>query len=382
MSKAAELAALIGSQTALSNKNILINGAMQVAQRGTSLAMAHDGVTGGFAADRFINALGGTHEQLDATLAQVADHPLSANGKSLKWTTGTAESSYDSDEYVYIAQKVEAQNLQHLNFGNSNAKPVTLSFYVKSSVTGTFACNLYKADSTARIINKTYTISSANTWEKKSITFPADTDSGAGIANDNGLGFYVTWHLSAGSGAKGGGSNGAWKNYGGLTDWADGQATNAVVTTASATWQITDCQLEVGEQATPFEHRSFADELYRCKRYYQKSFNYATAPENSTSATNVSYNGGILGYSGTNNNGALTGFWQFSPEMRATPTVTKYGNSSSQWGYMSAPNSSTSWSASSGYLSNTKASGVNFGQNISGDTHIFGFGHMTVDAEL
>ena len=267
MSKAAELAALIGSQSPQSHRNILINGAMQVAQRGTSKAFAHDGTTGDLLIDRFKLALGGTHEQLDGTYAQVDDHPLSANGKSLKWTTGTAESSYDSDEYVYFSQQVEAQNLQHLNYGNSNAKSVTLSFYVKSSVTGTFACNLYKEDGTIRIINKTYAISSANTWEKKSITFPADTG-GGGIANDNGTGLYVVWHLAAGSGAVGGGSNGAWKNYGGLTDWADGQATNAVATTASATWLITDCQLEVGEQATPFEHRSFADELHRCQRYY------------------------------------------------------------------------------------------------------------------
>ncbi len=250
-------------------RNLLINPAMAISQRTTSLAVAHDGVTGGFALDRWINALGGTHEQLDATYAQVADHPLSANGKSLKWTTGTAESSYDSDEYVYFAQKIEAQNLQHLNYGNSNAKPVTLSFYVKSSVTGTFACNLYKADSTARIINKTYVISSANQWEKKIISFPADTDSGAVIANDNGLGMYVTWHLAAGSGVIGGGSNGAWKNYGGLTDWADGQATNAVATTAGATWQMTDCQLEVGS-ATPLEERSPADEMILCQRYYQE----------------------------------------------------------------------------------------------------------------
>ena len=269
MSKAAELAALIGSQSPQSHRNILINGAMQVAQRGTSLAVAHDGVTGGYLIDRWNNALGGTHEQLDATYAQVADHPLSANGKSLKWTTGTAESSYDADEYLYFAQLVEAQHLQHLNYGNSNAQSVTLSFYVKSSVTGTFACNLYKEDSTARIINKTYAISSANTWEKKIITFPADTG-GGGIVNDNGIGLYVVWHLAAGSGIVGGGSNGAWKNYGGLTDWADGQATNAVATTASATWQMTDCQLELGEQATPFEHRSFGDDYAACQRYYFK----------------------------------------------------------------------------------------------------------------
>ncbi len=270
MSKAAELAALIGSQSALSDRNILINGAMQVAQRGTSIAMAHDGNTGNYLIDRFSMALGGTHEQLDGTYAQVDDHPFSANGKSLKWTTGTAESSYDADEYVYFAQVVEAQNLQHINNGNSNALPLTLSFYVKSSVTGTFAVGLFKEDTTNRIFNQTYAISSANTWEKKTITFAGDT-AGGGIVNDNGRGFYVNWHIAAGSNAVGGGSTSGWKQYGGLSDWADGQATNAVATTAGATWQVTDCQLEIGEQATPFEHRSFGDELLRCQRYYQVS---------------------------------------------------------------------------------------------------------------
>ena len=267
MSKAAELAALIGSQTARGDKNLLINSDMQVAQHGTSKAMAHDGSTSVYVVDRFTMAFGGTHEQLDGTYAQVADHPLSANGKSLKWTTGTAESSYDADEYLYAAQIIEAQNLQRINNGNSNAVPITLSFYVKSSVTGTFAVGIYKEDSTARIFNKTYAISSANTWEKKTITFAGDT-SGGGIVNDNGRGFYINWHLAAGSNAVGGGSNGAWKNYGGLSDWADGQATNAIATTSSATWQLAQCQLEIGEVATPFEHRSFGDELFSCQRYF------------------------------------------------------------------------------------------------------------------
>jgi len=273
MTKAAELAkmgeVLTNSQIG-GRRNIIINGAMQVAQRGTSTTLAHDGTTDGYSPDRFRFTMGGTHEQLDGTVAQVADHPTSANGKSLKWTTGTAESSYDADEYVYIVQKIEAQNLQHLRYATSNAETVTLSFYVKSSITGTFAVGFYKPDTSTRIFNKTYTIDSANTWEKKTLTFVGDTDSGAGIVNDNGTGLYVSWHLSAGTNIKGGGSVGAWKNYSGLTDWADGQATNAIMTTASATFQITECQLEVGSQATPFEHRSFGEELALCQRYYTR----------------------------------------------------------------------------------------------------------------
>jgi hypothetical protein len=299
----------------LGRRNVLINGDMQVAQRGTSTTLAHDGTTDGYSPDRFRFTMGGTHEQLDGTVAQVADHPTSTNGKSLKWTTGTAESSYDADEYVYIVQKIEAQNLQHLEYGNSNAKAITISFYVKSSITGTYAFGLYKEDSTTRIFNKTYTIDSANTWEKKTLTFFGDTDSGAGIVNDNGTGLYVSWHLSAGTNIKGGGSVGAWKNYSGLTDWADGQATNAIMTTASATFQITECQLEVNSQATPFEHRSFGEELALCQRYLQKYTGVTAIKTFPHTSTLHSWN----------DNNASNGMVSTTTTMRAAPTITESG---------------------------------------------------------
>ena len=311
MSKAAELAALIGSGQAQGDKNLLINSDMQVAQRGTSLAMAHDGTTNGYLIDRWRFTFGGSHSQLDGTYAQVADHPLTPNGKSLKWTTGTAESSYASSYYLYFVQLIEAQNLQGLQFGSSNAKTVTLSFYIKSSITGTYAVNLYKAAATTRIINKTYTISSANTWEKKTITFPADTASGADIPNSNGQGFFVSWHLAAGSGVKGNGSLNTWKNYTGLTDWADGQATNGVATTAGATWQMAQCQLEIGDVATAFEHEDIGTTLAKCQRYYQRI------------DANSTYDGLIDGmfYVTTQ----FYGLHNFPVQMRSNPTMTGSG---------------------------------------------------------
>ena len=269
MTKAAELAkmgeVLTNSQIG-GRRNILINSAMQVAQRGTSLAMAHDGTNSDFLIDRWRTAFNAIDE-LDGTYAQVADHPLGGTGTSLKWTTGTAESAIASDEYGYIGQIIEAQNLQHLRYATSNAETITLSFYVKSSITGTFAVGFYKSDSTGRIFNKTYTINSANTWEKKTLTVVGDTDSGAGIVNDSGQGIWVSWHLGAGSDYSSGDSTSGWTDYAN-NKWASGQATNAVMTTAGATFQITECQLEVGEQATPFEHRSFGEELALCQRYY------------------------------------------------------------------------------------------------------------------
>jgi hypothetical protein len=293
--------------------NFLINPDMQVAQRGTSIAMAHDGTTSSYLIDRFQFSMGGVHEQLDGTYAQVDEHPLN-NGKSLKWTTGTAESSYDADEYFYLTQKIEAKNLQQLQWGLSNAKSITLSFYVKSSITGTFAVGLYKEDNTARIINKTYVISSANTWEKKAITFPADT-AGGGVANDTGIGVYLSWHLAAGSNATGGGSNGDWKTYSGLSDWADGQGTNAVATTASATWQMAQCQLETGDSASDFEHEDFGTTLAKCQRYFIRSSIDGERFQISTQ------------YNSTNHWAAF----YFPVSMRAAPALSK-------WYFSTSPN--------------------------------------------
>ena len=308
MTKAAELAkmgeVLTNSQIG-GRRNILINSAMQVAQRGTSLAMAHDGTNSSFLIDRWRIALNGT-DQLDGTYAQVADHPLGGTGTSLKWTTGTAESAIASDEYGYIGQIIEAQNLQHLRYATSNAETVTLSFYVKSSITGTFAVGFYKPDTSTRIFNKTYTIDSANTWEKKTLTFVGDTDSSAGIANDNGQGIWVSWHLAAGSDYDSGDATSGWTDYA-TNKWASGQATDAVVTTAGATFQITECQLEVGSQATPFEHRSFGEELALCQRYYSR--NDARAVDGyTTSSVNIISN------------------MSYPVTMRATPTVLQVGS--------------------------------------------------------
>jgi hypothetical protein len=264
MSKAAELAALIGSQTALSNRNLIINGAMQVAQRGTSFSYAHDGTAASYNLDRFNFAMRGSGyaDEYDCTVAQVSDSP-DGFSNSLKITTGTAESTISADEYYLLYQPIEAQNLQSLGYGTSSAKRITLSFYVKSSLTGTFGTTLYQGDDN-RVINTTYTIDSANTWERKTITFPGDTT--GVINNDNGGGMWVYWTFGAGSDFDGASAT-TWTTYT-TTNLVNSSGSDALITTAGATWQVTGVQLEVGEQATPFEHRSFGDELARCQRYF------------------------------------------------------------------------------------------------------------------
>jgi len=206
-------------------------------------------------------------DELDGTFSQATDAPAGTGlTTSLKWTTGTAESAIASDEFVDIHQKIEAQNLQSLDFGSSDAKPVALSFYVKSSQTGTFAFNLYQEDDN-RNIGGTYTISSANTWEYKSFSFAGDT---VGIIdNNNGAGIWVVFALAAGSDYKGTDNTTGWATTPN-TRFHHGHAQDGVITTASATWQITGVQLEIGEKATEFEHEPFETTLSKCHRYFHR----------------------------------------------------------------------------------------------------------------
>ena len=260
MSKAAELAALIGSQSALLNRNLFINGAMQVAQRGADI----DGVAnGGLCTDRFKFRIANT-DNLVINLDQSTDTPAGFNN-SLKVSVGTPESAIAADEFFSFGQTVEAQNCQRMGYGSSSAKKLTLSFYVKSSVTGTYAISLFQSDASSspdrRYHSKTYTINSANTWEYKTVTINPNTNDA--IANDNGVGLRVDWTLSAGTNYTSG-SNDTW---GDATNWMVGHNASWI-TTSGATFFLTGAQLEIGEQATPFEHRSFGDELARCQRYY------------------------------------------------------------------------------------------------------------------
>jgi hypothetical protein len=375
MSRARDFADLAGSADAggISGSNILHNGAMQVAQRSTSVSSFSSEGYASLDRWKLIGANFGTW-----TVSQSTDVPSGQGfGYSMKLDCTSADTSIGAGDSLRLRQGIEGQNVQSLAKGTSGAKSVTFSFWVKSNKTGTYGFEFRDQDNT-RHNCRTYTIDSANTWEKKTLTFPGDT-SGA-LDNDNAMSLQPQWFLIAGSNLTSGTAQTTWGSA-----VAANRAVGHNVNIADSTdneWYITGVQMELGEQATPFEHRSFADELYRCKRYFQKSFNYADAPANG-GATGISYNGGILGYCGSNNNGALSGFHRFDPEMRATPSITTYGNSSGHWGRVIPTNTgTTSFSAGSGYMSNTKASGINFGQNVSGDTLIIGFGHITAEAEL
>jgi len=249
-------------------RNLIINGAMQVFQRATATTAA----TGYSTADRWW--IGETTDGA-YTSEESTDNPF-GTGSSLKLQVTTADTSLGTTQVARFFQRIEGQNLQHLLYGTSSAKTVTLSFWVKSNKTGTYSILLRKVDTTPYHFIHSYTISNANIWEKKVITITPTagstsfiTSSAGTINNDNGYGFELAFNLAQGSQYAIGTSN-TWSSntntYGlnGQVNWMDSTSNNLY---------LTNVQLEVGSEPTPFEHRSFGDELLRCQRYYWQNEN-------------------------------------------------------------------------------------------------------------
>tara|TARA_E500000318_G_scaffold106398_1_gene114356 strand:- start:70 stop:1083 length:1014 start_codon:yes stop_codon:yes gene_type:complete len=269
---------------------------MQVAQRGTS----ETGVTSGQyadAPDRFKVEMSSAGTW---TVSQSTTAP-SGFSYSYKFDCTTADASLGAGDYLQLSHYLEGQDLQHLKKGTSDAEKVTLSFYVRSNKTGTYIVEFYDADN-ARSISKSYTISSANTFERKTITIDGDTTGAFG--NDNGGSLGIFFYLGAGSNFTSGTLNTSWGSRT-LANVAVGQVNLADSTDNE--WYITGVQLEVGEQATPFEHRSFGEELALCQRYF---YNHVS---NSTGA--IVGNGDFFSASQT------TCLINFPVSMRATPSM-------------------------------------------------------------
>ena len=283
----------------LSNRNLIINGAMQVAQRGTSSTSA-----GYQTVDRF-NVSWYNTDQVALTQSQSTDAPPDFS-KSFKVDVTTAETTLDANEYSWIRYALEAQDCQQLNYNSSNAKSVTLSFWVKSYQTGDFAVNLNKyPDGSNRSITSTYTVNQSATWEKKTITFVGDT-AGGGIDDNADMGISIYFFLAAGTDFKGSSANtNQWADYT-SAGWANGQAVNLFSSTDNYL-QITGVQLEVGSVATDFEHRSYQDEFLRCCRYFYF-----------TNAQHFSVGRG-------NNSDGFVGWIELQVPLRASPSVTLTG---------------------------------------------------------
>jgi len=275
-------------------KNIIINGDMSQAQRSTSASSVAS--NGYHSCDRWRYA---ESSSAVVTISQATDVPTGQGfAKSFKVDCTTADASLGAAEYVLLQQKIEGQNLQYLKKGTSSAESLTLSFWVKSTKTGTFIAMLYDRDNT-RQIAKSYTVSSSDTWEKKTITFAGDT-SGT-LDNDNASSLELWLWLGVGSNYSSGTLATSWE-----TETAANQAVGQVnaVDSTSNNFLITGVQLEAGTAASDFEFLPVDRNMSRCQRYY------------------IKLNSEIYGnnnYDGTNN---LQNYYMFREVMRAGPTIT------------------------------------------------------------
>ena len=245
----------------LGRRNLLINGDFKVAQRGTTFAAA-DSAT--FISDRWA-PLASTNPNQNIGYTRSTDAPKGFK-YSTKLSVSTAISSLaSSDYYIFRHRGFEQQDIEHLNFGTADAKEITLSFWVKSNKTGTMFAEWQMPTSSASIeLAKPYTIDVANTWEYKTITYPANTVHTSNAA-DNAGGLFLYMWIAAGATYAGGTLNTSWNNN---TNRVTG-ITNYLDSTSNEIY-FTGFQLEVGDTATPFEHRSYGEELAACQRYFYK----------------------------------------------------------------------------------------------------------------
>ena len=277
-------------------KNIIINGDMSIAQRATSASS----LTGnGFhTVDRFQTVISsiGTWTQSQSTTVPTGQ----GFAKSLKMDCTTADASPASGDNMYVRQEVEGQNLQYLKKGTSSAESTTLSFWVRSNKTGTYIAELLDFDN-SRQISQSYTISSADTWEKKTLTFAGDTTGAFG--NDNGTSLKVQFWLAAGTTYTSGTLATSWESATNANQ-AVGQVNLADST--SNEWYITGVQLEAGTTASDFEFLPTDVNLQRCMRYY---YSYVSGLNKQVS--------NAMAY----NNGLVNATIQLQTTMRTTPSL-------------------------------------------------------------
>jgi len=313
MSKAAELASLASaSETALSNRNIAFNGAMQIAQRATSVTGIGGNATTLPTVDRFsIFAFGTTAGRL--TMTQTADGP-SGFANCVKLDCTTADTSIGATEGLIFGQTFEGQDLQQLKKGTSDAEKVTVSFYVKGNAAATYTAEIRDQDNT-RFNSQEFSVTTD--WNRITLTYVGDTTGAFG--DDNGLSMYLFIWLHAGSNFTGGThTNNVWHT---TENQRIGDNQTSFFDATSRTFFITGVQMEVSPVATPFEHRSFGQELALCQRYYEKSYDQGDVPGTGTHYGAIKIGGSNVSATTSYISG---GGNTFKVTKRARPTVVVY----------------------------------------------------------
>ena len=285
-------------------KNVIVNGEMMIAQRGTSFASVGNVYT----LDRFKFYKQNSGAAFTITQNSVTDLP--GFSKSLKVDCTTADTSLAGNEQGYISHFLEGKECQRFAKGHgSDALPFTLSFYVKTNKTGLYTVTIFDRDNT-RKVNGSYTVANAN-WNRYTITFPADAS--GKIDNDANSSLEIFFNLYAGTDTNTGTLSETWAAS------ADAGSTTGQVNFADSTsndWEITGIQLETGSTASPYEHKLFGEELIRCKRYYLKSRSHDYVSGDSDRGGEVSFRGDKPGSS------SMFQWYEFPVEMRTRPTIT------------------------------------------------------------
>ena len=339
--------------TPLSFRNLIMNGEFIVDQRmgGSATAITPSGGVD-YTCDRWQES-NYSGEAGRITFQTVSDDVPNGNyRKALKLDCTTAMGAPSGNDWMGLAQFIEAQDVRFLGHGTSDAKSFTLQFWIKSTKTGTASVTVLRHDASREYVAE-YTISSSDTWEKKTITIPGDT-TGTEAAMDNGRGFLVSFSLFAGSSRHG--TLDEWRAQNGGYTGASSNQVNLLDSTSNNIF-FTGVQLEAGDTATDYEHRSYGDELARCRRYFQ---NWDCA--------------GYFAAGGATSAGAsIVPCHYATEEMRATPTVTLPNTTSStSSGEIRHSNHTGSTPATAGTIGVNSISKCGF--NVSGTSFVSSFG--------
>ena len=347
----------IGAGNATRFKNRIINGDMRIDQRNAGASVTPT-TTNTYTLDRWVTVLSQSSKFSVQQNAGAVTPPIGFT--NYLGVTSLSAYTVGSSELFLINQRIEGLNASDLGWGTANAKTVTLSFWVRSSLTGTFGGS-FKNSASDRSYPFSYTINSANTWERETITIVGDT-SGTWLTT-NGIGIQLSINLGSGSTVSG--TAGSWQ----AGNLVSATGATSIVGTSGATFYITGVQLEVGESATGFEYVDYTTQLAMCQRYYEKSYATSAVPGSVNNAG--LYYGSYNATYGTN---LFTAY--FAVEKRTAPTMTGYtsGGVVGNWYDTSAGNCVVTFASQS-----TRGGGA---ATLTGGSAGAQFGHWVASAEL